>query len=302
MSSHDTVGAAAPLSPASPNCPSVACVILNWNGWQDSLACLAAVAEIEYAHISVIVVDNGSTDDSVAHIRAAFPAVELIENGTNLGFGAGNNVALRVVMSRSVDYVWLLNNDTRPKPDALTELVRKAETDKKLGAVGSVLFYADQPGRVQAWGGGGVNVWFGRSWHATARVAESSLLYLTAASVLLRCSALAEIGLFDEEFFLYWEDADLGFRLRKGGWGLGVADGSVVLHKEHASTGRDYGVLSRHVVASGIHFLLKHSPLPSVSVALFLLFRMAKQLLTGRWRMLVPVFAGIGDYYRRRRE
>lgn len=281
--------------------PSVACVILNWNGWRDSIECLAAIFEVNYPLLSVTVVDNGSTDGSVERIRTAYPGVAVIETGENLGFSAGNNVAIRQVMARNFDYVWVLNNDTVPRKDALMEMVRKAESDKQLGAVGSVLLYADNPNVVQAWGGGKVNVWTGRGSFAFGPVDDGWFHYLTAASVLLRCRALGDVGIFDEVFFLYWEDTDLGFRLRKHGWKLGVAPASVVLHKEHASTGRNRRKIDRYVFASGVHFLAKHSPVPWISIPLFLWLQVAKSIARGQLGRVADVGRGIGDYMIRRR-
>lgn len=282
--------------------PSVACILLNWNGWQDTIVCLEHLSAVDYPRLSVMVVDNGSTDGSVEHIRSARPGIELIESGRNLGFSAGNNLGIRAALQRKVDYVWLLNNDAQPRPDALAALVAKAEADARLGEVGSVLLYADNPETVQAWGGGKVNVWTGRILHATQPQADSWFDYLTAASVLLRRSALEEIGLLDEGFFLYFEDADLSYRLRGAGWKLGVARDSIVLHKEHASTGRNQRVLHRYNIASGIRFMLKHSPAPWLSVPLQLSLKVGKRLLTGQLILVGDVLGGVRDYLKRRRE
>jgi GT2 family glycosyltransferase len=118
--------------------PRVTCILLNWNGWGDTLDCLAALKESSYPHLDVMVVDNGSTDESVARIRAANPGLTLLETGLNLGFAAGNNVGVRHALKNGADYVWLLNNDTRPAPHALSALIDKVQTDRRIGAVGSV--------------------------------------------------------------------------------------------------------------------------------------------------------------------
>jgi len=282
--------------------PSVACIILNWNGWRDTLECLASLARIDYPNLFVIVVDNGSTDGSVEKIRRSYPGTALIETGRNLGFGAGNNIGMRVALERNADYIWLMNNDAQPQAEALRALVRRAEEGTGLGAVGSVMFYADDPTRVQAWGGGKVNIWTGTVLHAKSPVADSWFDYLTAASILLRRSALQEVGLFDEGFFLYWEDTDLGFRLRKAGWTLATAADSIVLHKEHGSTGRNFRLLQRYAVASSIRFMSKHSPLPWLSVLVSLSLKAGKKIATGRLNQLGDIAGGIRDYFERRRQ
>jgi GT2 family glycosyltransferase len=276
--------------------PSVGCILLNWNGWRDTVDCLAALARLNYENVSVIVVDNGSADESVRRIRNAAPGILVLETGSNLGFAGGNNVGIRHALAQGADYIWLLNNDTQPEPDALAQLVRKAESNSRFGEIGSVLVYADESSKIQAWGGGRVSFWSGTTIHALSPQEDHWFHYLTAASVLLRRRALEDVGLLDDRFFLYWEDSDLSFRLRKKGWALGVASESVVLHKEHASTGRNRRVIDRYAVESGIRFLAKHARAPWFSVTSFILLRIGKRLLKGQFRRVGDVTGGIKDY------
>jgi GT2 family glycosyltransferase len=275
----------------------VSCVLLNWNGWRDTVTCLAALAQVDYSNLSVVVVDNGSTDDSVARIRAAFPDTPLIETGKNLGFAGGVNAGIRFALGKLSEYVWLLNNDAQPRPDALTAMVAKITSERRFGAIGSVLLYEHDPALIQAWGGGRINAWIGYGFHATAPMADSWFDYITAASILLPRRALEEIGLLDESFFLYWEDSDLSFRLREHGWRLGVAAGSMVLHKESASTGSRRKV-DRFSTASGIRFLRKHSPAAWLSVPVFVAMRIGNRLVHGRWSQIGDIVGGVRDYLR----
>ncbi|MGA8940213.1 MAG: glycosyltransferase family 2 protein [Acidobacteriaceae bacterium] len=278
--------------------PSVVVIVLNWNGWKDTVACLEALANIEYANMSAVVVDNGSSDESVARIREAFPQVKLIETGSNLGFAGGVNAGIRDAFSGQSDYVWLLNNDAAPLPAALAALVCKAQSDPRFAEVGSVLIYADRPDVVQAWGGGQVNRWMGRATHATRRHDDGWFDYMTAASVLLRRQSLEEVGLFDESFFLYWEDTDLSIRLRLKNWKLGVAADAFVLHRENGSTGRNRHMVDRFSTTSGIRFLRKHSPVPWLSIPIFLTLRIAKRLLRGSLSGVGAIIGGLSDYNR----
>lgn len=284
------------------NEPLVACVIVNWNGWRDTIACLDALRPIDYERLLVIVVDNGSSDDSVVRIRTAHPAIHLFESGRNLGFSGGNNLGIQQAMRHEVEYVWLLNNDTQPACGSLRQLVQAAEADVRLGAVGSVLHYASDPQKVQAWGGGRINLWNGYSSHATAPLkAGASLDFLTAASMLVRRRALEEVGLMDDRFFLYWEDTELCFRLRQNGWRLGVAPGAVVLHKVNASTNHETGLIDRYFTASAMRFLSQYSSVPLLSTFLFLSQRFLHRALTGRVEGIRNVWKGVKDYRNRDR-
>src|ERR1041385_7762298 len=109
--------------------PSVAVILVNWNGKSDTLECLRSLEQDTYRLKRVIVVDNGSTDDSVEAIRRAHPLTNVIETGTNLGFTGGNNVGIRYALSSGSDYVFLLNNDTTVAPDAVQALVDAAEAE-----------------------------------------------------------------------------------------------------------------------------------------------------------------------------
>jgi GT2 family glycosyltransferase len=257
---------------------------------------------MDYQRLSVLVVDNGSTDDSVSRISAAYPGVQLLQSGSNLGFAAGTNLGIRSALESGADYVWVLNNDTQPRPSSLRALVLRAESDPRLGAVGSVLPYLDNESCIQAWGGGRVNIWTARVHHAQAPRDERWFQFLTAASVLLRREALETCGLFDEGFFLYWEDVDLSYRLRRRGWRLGIAPGSVVPHREHASTQRNFRLLDRYAVASGIRFMLKHSPVPCISIGLLLTLKIGKRIVTGRLTAVADIVRGLYDYRERCRQ
>lgn len=283
------------------NQPKVVCVILNWNGWQDTIVCLDALRQMTYPNLTLVVVDNGSTNDSVAQIEAAHPDILLLETGKNLGFAAGNNYGIRYGMECGADYIWLLNNDTKPAPDALSALVRKMEENPALGEVASVLYHMERPEVVQTWGGGRINTWIGYSWRADKPIEDEWFHDLLGASLLVRRSALEEIGLLDERFFLYWEDSELGFRLRKNGWKLGVAGDSHVLHKLNASTAGNRPLLDRYFTASGILFLRLYSPFPLLSIPVFLALRCGKRIVHGKFQNLRAVALGVSDYLERSR-
>ena len=173
-----------------PTGPRVAVVLLNWNGWGDTIACLESLMRLTHRPVEVILVDNGSTDGSVAHIRAwaagrldvladsaalahlvtpacpkpveiaapadpAAPAapVTLIEIGQNLGFAGGNNVGLRVALERKVDYVWVLNTDCVVAPDSLSRLLDRMAQDATIGMCGACLCHYHAPEVLQEAGG-----------------------------------------------------------------------------------------------------------------------------------------------------
>jgi GT2 family glycosyltransferase len=278
--------------------PSVTCVVLNWNGWADTIQCLEALERCAYPRLSVVVVDNGSTNDSAARIRAAHSTVPLLEAGRNLGFAGGNNIGIRYALERGAEYVWLLNNDTEPAADALSALVGKAISDRRIGAVASICYYADSPSTVQAWAGARVNLWIGYARNSEVPHPDHWFHSLYGASMLLRSDALQNAGLLDEGFFHYWEETELCLRLIQNGWRLAAAPESRILHKVAGSTGRKSPVLDRYFTASGLRILRLHSPAPGLAMFLFLAARFVRRLLRLQFSRCGQVWAGITDYRR----
>src|SRR5512141_114352 len=97
--------------------PRVAIIVLNWNGWRDTIECLESLQRLTYPNYQVVVVDNGSTDNSVEHIRKAYPRVRLLETGKNLGWSGGNNIGIKYALGQETEYIHLLNNDTKAEPN-----------------------------------------------------------------------------------------------------------------------------------------------------------------------------------------
>jgi GT2 family glycosyltransferase len=254
--------------------------------------------ECTYPQLTIIVVDNGSTDSSVSKIRAAHPDVLLLESKKNLGFAGGNNIGIRYALAHGAEYVWLLNNDTKPAPDALSELVAKALTDRDIGAVASICYYADAPSTVQAWAGTRVNLWIGYVRNSTVPHEDDWFHALYGASMLIARAAIEDVGLLDDGFFLLWEETEFCLRLRKKGWRLAAAPGSRVLHKVNASTGGNGLIVDRYFTASGLRILHLHSPAPLLASILFLTVRFARRLLGLQLARCRSVWAGVQDYRR----
>jgi GT2 family glycosyltransferase len=271
-------------------------ILLNWNGWKDTLACIDSLKRLTYPEYRILVVDNGSTNDSVHRIRTAFPDVPILEAGSNLGFAGGCNLGIRHALAQNAVFIWLLNNDTVVEPYSLQAMVEVAESDERIGAVGSVLYWMAEPSRVQAWGGGWVSFWTGRWGHHYLPAPLGKLHYLTGASLLVRREALEDVGLLDEQtFFMYWEDTDLCFRFRKRGWKLAVAERSVIFHKQAASTGKDSPLLAFYGAKSSFRFFLRHSPFPVWTITIGTSGRIFKRMLRLQSGQMKAVIKGMWE-------
>ena len=222
------------------NQPKVYISILNWNGLKDTLECLVSVFKLDYPNFEVIVVDNGSTDDSVEVIEKTYPQVTLIRNKENLGFTGGNNIAMHYAMDHLADYIWLLNNDTTVEPDTLTKLVTEAEQSSDIGLVSPVIYYYDEPEKVQFCDS--YVDWVNQiivypeyknrhisDIHDNFKCGENTCLWGTA--LLIKRNVVEKIGYLDEGYFAYWEDTDYSIRALKMGYRNVICASAKVLHK-----------------------------------------------------------------------
>jgi GT2 family glycosyltransferase len=279
-------------STITPLAPRVRIVTINWNAYDDLARLLQRLRHLTYPAFDVVVVDNASTDGSRERLSVEFPEVSLLPMTDNLGFGGANNVALRQAIQDNIPWVWVLNHDALPAPDALTALVAAGQTAPQIGAVGGVVFDDSPPGHIQAWGGGHIYPWLGAVRLGTA--ANDPLDFITGACLLLRTDALHNVGLFDERFFLYWEDADLCVRLRQAGWHLAVADSAHIWHRGSAVTGRNPRRRSFHSARSLVLFLSNHERFPHLKSLTAIAFQSLLKCLRGNF----PAAAGFWSGWR----
>ena len=281
--------------------PLVCCVVVNWNGWQDTVECLASLQGQRYENLQVIVVDNGSTDNSCLRIRQAHPWASLVETGRNVGFPSGCNIGTRLAYERGADFVWLLNNDTVASSNTASELVQAASAHAKAGIIGTVLYYLHDPVKVQAWGGGRINLWTGYVSHFKGSAIFGTDTYFTGASVLLPRRVCQEVGLFYEGFFMYGDDVDLCLRIRRAGYDMVMAEGTRVLHKEGASSPRRSALIDQHATVSMMRLLERQAVFPPLSILIYLTMRFGNRIIRREWANLAAVWAGLAVYLRDRK-
>lgn len=215
--------------------PKVAVVLVNWNGRDDTLECLASLANIEYSNCSIIVVDNASRDDSVAAIRASFSDVQVIESGANLGFTGGNNLGIARSLENGADFVFLLNNDTIIDSKAVGELVKTARKNPDFGLLTPLVFYYNAPQDVW-FGGAKLDLSRGIAVHDNARAPQPDdalreVAWASGCTMFFRAAVLQRLRGFDERFFLNWEDVELSLRVQKMGLKIGLVPSARVWHK-----------------------------------------------------------------------
>lgn len=277
--------------------PEVCAVVVNWNGWRDTVACLESLFALREAPLRVVVCDNGSTDDSCGELArylaarcsgwssapgepgfeapdaataSAVIAVHLLPLQRNLGYAGGANAGIAWVRRLWAPRgFWILNNDVEARPGALQALLAAHAGVPRAGICGSVLLDWDAPERVQAVAGV-YRRWLGVGWHETRLPADGGLGmdvdYPVGASMYVDTGYLDAVGPMDPGYFLYCEEMDWAERGRQAGYRALVAPGSRLRHKEGASTGSRGGVRNksllseRHGVISRLRITRKFWP------------------------------------------
>jgi len=294
--------------------PRTAAIVLNWRAAADTVQCALSVARLDHENLDIIVCDNASGDGSFEAIQAGLaehlptineeriargmrPFVQgaleapdlpapshgddatrrlwVVQTGRNGGYAAGNNVGVRLALAEpDVAYVWILNNDTRVEPDALTRLLERMAEDPAIGICGAKVVYLERPDLVQSLGGGRFLrgrarcELLGKGSPADAPVdaaaIEASLSYVNGAAALVRRSLIETVGYMDEGYFLYWEEIDWAVRAA-GRFRLGYCDAAKVYHRVGMSIGTsDEGRSSMlsdfYLTRSKFRFLRRHYP------------------------------------------
>lgn len=240
-------------------------IILNWNGKHLLPDCLVSLAQQTFTDFETIIVDNGSTDGSVEWLRTIqSETIRLIENSRNLGFAEGNNQAIRAARGR---YMILVNNDTVLDNRFLEELIKPAEKDREIGLCASKIVFHNDPSCIDAVGQllywDGLNRQKGHFETDRGQYDEDTeILFPPGCGSLYRKEMLDRIGLFDEDFFAYGEDTDLGLRGRLAGWKCICAPKAVIYHKRSGSTGEYSAFKAFHVERNRIWVAVKSFPLP----------------------------------------
>lgn len=223
-------------------------IIPNWNGLELLQACLAALDQQQFTDFEIIVVDNGSSDGSVEWLQARANSVKLVELKNNLGFPAAVN---RGIQASTAPYLVLLNNDTLPEPDWLANLIAAMEAHPEAASGASRMLLAAPPHRIDSAGDGydlrtGVGFNVGAGEPADSRSEPAWVFGACAGAAIYRRSLFDDIGLFDEAYFLVFEDVDLSLRAQLAGHRCLYVPTAIVYHHRGASTaGTSEAVLLR---------------------------------------------------------
>lgn len=227
--------------------PRVTTVVLNYRTVDDVLRCVASVRRSFYREQSLLVVDNGATEETSARLAEALPTTRVISTPENLGYAGGNNLGIRYALDRGTDLVWLLNPDTEVEATTLERMVETMTEYPTAGIVGCRILDGRVDGDV-IWSNGEIIDWeqggatahrdSGRPDAEVPAGAPHETDYVTGASMLVRREVFEQVGLLPERYFLYFEETDFNLRARRAGWRPRIQSHARMRHHQ-----RSYGHL-----------------------------------------------------------
>jgi GT2 family glycosyltransferase len=292
-----------------PASPRTLAIVLNWQQAGITLECVEALRAMQAPGLDILVIDNGSADDSAAIFKENQIDFRLLALPENLGFAAGINKGLQMALDEGYDYALMVNNDAFAAPDMMAELLAEAAPD--IGLLSPKIYYESEPERI--WFANGVRQSLtldlrdtgqgeldGPQWKDSRDVD-----YLLGTCLLVNLPAVRQVGLLDERFFFYFEDLDWSLRLRQAGFRLRLAAKAHLLHRVAYSTGgeEDSPLRRYHLAHSSVIFWRRHahlgSPLLIVLFRLLSAIKMVTRLsLSGRWDVASAYIRGLRSGWR----
>jgi GT2 family glycosyltransferase len=243
--------------------PKVSIIVLNWNGEKYLNDCFTSLENQTYSNFEIILVDNGSEDGSVKFVRKNFPRIKIVENKKNLGFAEGNNRGIKLAKG---EYIFILNNDTKIDKNCLERLVEVTERDNKIGMSSPKILFLKNPQLINSVG---IKIYFDGMSRARGEMEidkgqynqVEEILLPSGCAALYRKKMLDEIGLFDENFFAYCEDTDLGLRGRLADWKAILVPSAIVYHHWSGTVGKYSNFKAFLVERNHFWVALKNFPL-----------------------------------------
>jgi hypothetical protein len=289
---------------------TVAIVILNWNGGDGILACLASVFDSTHRTIEVVIVDNGSVDGSSDTIRVRYPQTHFIHNQKNLGFARGSNQGMEWVLDRGIQYVLLLNGDARIQRDAICELlaVVKKENDAVVACPRIYLGDAGDKSNRLWFACGTVKIWAGLFQNPAFNQPDSQVWsvsrdmeFASGCCILIPSRILRHVGMLDEAFFAYCEDVDFSLRVRRAGFKLRYVPTACLWHGSDKGADRTRTAWYRYLATrNNLWVVRKNGSRLQVLACLCILpfrslFRIFKMVTSAEWGSLAAEVKGIRD-------
>lgn len=287
------------------NKPNVAIILINYNALNTTKECVKSILEMDYENYEIIIVDNASEDiSSLKSDEYLNGHCHIIYSDTNGGFSYGNNLGIKYALDHNdFDFVLILNNDTTVRKDLLAELIHSAEMHDSAALVTARICHYDDHEKIDYCGAnfdrkiGMVNF---RKWDKEngSSKRDIKVTFATGALWLLRIKAIQEVGLMDEEYFMYGEDTEYCCRLIDHGYDLCYTDRTEIYHKISESTGGNSPFRQYYIMRNGLYNIKKYGTKPIIGFIYQFLLSIYL-IIIGR-NHLKPMMDGWTDYLKKR--
>lgn len=247
-----------------------------------------------------MLVDNASADGTPEAVRQDFPDVAVIQCDENLGFAGGNNVGTREALARGADFVFFLNNDTTVDPNLLGYLVSVFTTRPKVGIAGALMLYYDEPEVVWSAGGKidgrGQSFQIGQGKSSDEFTEVAPVDFVVGCGLMARAELFSQVGLLDEQYFLYYEETDWCARVKDAGWEIVTEPKARLWHKVSRSTGGDSPLTLYYMRRNQLLYLKKRGNKSGVTAALLDAVRLLGVWTLKRHPHRAALARAIGDF------
>ena len=290
--------------------PKINIILLNWNGYSDTLECLESLKKINYPNYEVVVVDNNSSGDDVKIIKENFGdfVKEIIVSEGNLGFSGGNNLGIKYSLDNGSNFILLLNNDTVVEPDFLDKLVDSFNKNENVGITAPKINYYYKPEIIWTVGGEiskirGSGFAYSDKNESEIENKEKFVTFASGCCLLIKKEVFENIGFLDEKFFLYVEDTDFCCRTVKAGYKIVVTPKSKIYHKVGNSTSESLKQIPLYYTTRNRLFFAKKNfygfhLITTIYIFTAMLFKTFLWLLKGKTANIVAVKYAFFDFFR----
>lgn len=284
--------------------PTIAVIIPNWNLRIELVDCLNSLLRSTYKGLVTIVVDNGSTDDSVEVVKDNFPDVQIIKSNKNLGFAGGVNLGIRKGLKLGAKYFLVLNNDTVVPPETIGELFSVMELHPELGIIAPKVLYYDNPSITFSLGDKvypymPLPIPVGKMKIDKDNNEQIMVFdYLFGCALLIRKDVIEKIGLFDTSYFMFYEDADYCRRAREAGYLLARIANARILHKGSVSVKKEKPMMTFYRARNRLRFFRRyrhgiHPIITFMALSIGSLWRVIRMALSGNLSSIKPYVRGV---------
>lgn len=291
--------------------PLVYIILLNYNGYEDTIKCVETLNKIDYNNYKILIVDNASTDNSIAVMNKKLVSIDLVPNTINEGFAGGNNLGIKFALKRGADYILMLNNDTLVEPRFLYNMLSTFNKAQDIGIVGCKIMYYPETNKI--WYAGGYIDWFkfigkhrGMSEIDNGQYDnEEKIDFMTGCCMLVKREVFEKVGLLSEEYFMYLEDVDFCVKVAENNFKIWYNPKAIIYHKVGSSNdGEESSFLIEWVNRNRLIFMNKYkykvsenqlvlSKMFFYCTRIFLCF---KYIFTGKTKKCFAIISGIKKY------